>query len=125
MAANWKDAMKIDYLGYIVEPAAALSESENGWRANVIIWRQGATKSLSFDAFGVHANEASAKNAALMYAQNLILGHLNDLTYQLAGLDEDLAEGLSGATAKDAAALHRYDGTHLADVLKPRGDSLS
>lgn len=125
MAAHKKDAMKIDYLGYIVEPAAALSESENGWRANVIIWRQGATRSLSFDAFGVHANEASAKNAALMYAQNLILGHLNDLTYQLAALDEDLTEGLAGAKKKEAAPLHRYGGTHLADVLKPRGDSLS
>jgi hypothetical protein len=110
--------VKIDYLGYIIEPALAYSNPDRGWRAGVIISRQDSALSRSFDAFGVHADEASAKSAALMYAQNLILGHLNDLSGQLGCLDIGLAAGLSDAADRDALQPHRYDGTHLAEAIK-------
>ena len=106
--------MQIDYLGYIIEPVLAYSDLDRGWRACVIISRQDSALSRSFDAFGLHADEGSAKSAALMYAQNLILGHLNALSGQLACLDEGLSAGLSGA--KHTAQPHRYEGTHLVEA---------
>ncbi|MDB5414470.1 MAG: hypothetical protein JWR10_2805 [Rubritepida sp.] len=87
--------MQLDYVGYLIEPICTFDDAMRYWNAAVLVTRQGGAASVRFQAARGHATEANAWNAALMHAQNLILGHVNGGSHSLAQLDVAGSSGFS------------------------------
>jgi len=109
--------MKIDYLGYLIEPSSSYSEASGRWVGTVTIMRDAGDRSLPFEARGSYSTEASAVTAALMLAQHLILEHKRLRSKAMRGLDADETAGIF--TKPESPPVARVVAVSIAAALKP------